>query len=406
MQAWQLRCTIFWLPKIKRPRRVDWLKEAVDAYNWAKKNTKSGDENKKFDFLFLKDVRAYAAVALYRATGETKFHDQFITDATGSLTGSSIDGGRKDLVAAAFIYVTMPKNRPTNSPLLNNTKTSILAAADSEVVQPAEKRACRWGGNLSFPMLVGQPTTPMVQVGIMAHALTKSANYLTALQTTADYFLGNNPLSMTWITGVGERHPVQPFHMDWFYSTNPNNVIKGIVPYGPWRVEAFQDQNRGPWFDSWAYKTVFPTDIKTWPGHERWFDQRYGLFASEFTVHQNTVVAATVYGFLTNDKEKKTVVELPSITPTDDFTSASDTQFTVFPNPASSIVSLNVLDKSLIINQIRLLDMSGKYIQTFNFKDTASTIEINVKDYPPALYHLEITFDNGTTVVKKVSISR
>jgi endoglucanase len=389
---------------------VNWLTEAINAYNWAKNNTKSSDEIVKFDER-LKEIRMYAAVALYRASGDKKYHDQFLSEATSEFIGNGLDAGKKDLLYAAWLYVLMPQNRAINTTLFNNIKLGISILADNEVVASSNSRACRWGGNTYFPMLVGQATTPMVEIGVMAYVANrttnalKAATYLSALHTTSDYFLGCNPLNMTWITGVGDRYPEQPFHMDWFYSTNPNNVIKGIVPYGPWLAESYQEQNKGPWFGSWANKTVYPSNINNWPGHERWFDQRYGLPMCEFTVHQTTIASSFVYGFLTKDKENKTIVEIPVATPTEDVVEKWDNRISVFPNPTSSILNIGLSDNSLIVKQVNLLDVSGKYIKILSFKNTQNIIEVNVKDCASSLYLLEIKLDNGVSVVKKVSIT-
>jgi endoglucanase len=390
---------------------VNWLTEAVNAYNWAKNNTKTGDETERFGAFKLKEIRAYAAVALYRASGDRKYHDQFLNDVRTELTGNSLDGGRKDLAYAAWLYMLMPQNRVKDATVFNNAKSGISTLADNELLSTSESRACRWGGNLYFPMLIGQATTPMVQSGVMSYLVnkttntTKAAACLSALHTTSDYFLGCNPLNTTWITGVGERHPLQPFHMDWFYGVNPNNVIKGIVPYGPWRVESYQERDKGPWFGSWAYKTIYPSDIANWPGHERWFDQRYGLPLCEFTIHQNNIVAAFVYGFLTKDKETKTIVELPEITPTDEASEALSDKISLFPNPASSTLNLAISDKNWVVKDINLLDLTGKLVKSLSFKNVQDLIEVNIKDCPTRIFLLEIKLETGVTVVKKVSIA-
>jgi endoglucanase len=391
---------------------VNWLNEAINAYNWAKNNTKNGDETVRFGDYKLKDIRMYAAVSLYRASGDKKYHDQFAGEATTEFTGNGFDSSKRDLNYAAYIYMLMPQNRATTTTIANNIKIGITILADNEVVSSSNSRACRWGGNTYFPMLVGQATTPMVQIGVMAYLVNKTTNaakaaaYLSALHTTSDYFLGCNPLNTTWITGVGERYPEQPFHMDWFYGSNPNNVIKGIVPYGAWIAPTAPVQNNGPWFGSYVHKTIYPTDIKVWPGHERWFDQRYGLPMCEFTVHQTTITAAYVYGFLTKDKETKTVVELPISTPTDDLSEILNDKVSVFPNPSTSTIYLDIFDKKWVVKNINLLDLTGKLVKNLTFKNEQNLIEINVKDCPSSLYLLEIKLETGVSVVKKVAISQ
>ena len=99
---------------------------------------------------------------------------------------------------------------------------------------------------------------------------------------------------MPFITGVGPRHPVHPFHMDAWYNGKPT-VHEGIVPYGQWRKD--KDRGDGPWDAAWPHKTVHP-GIDAWPGNERFFDNRCSPLTSEFTIHQTTGPSAAFYALL------------------------------------------------------------------------------------------------------------
>jgi hypothetical protein len=105
--------------------------------------------------------------------------------------------------------------------------------------------------------------------------------------------LGTNALNMTWVTGLGPRHPVHVFHMDAWYN-GKGRMHPGIIPYGPWRA---QGPPQGPWSIEWPHQYVYPT-IEQWPGNERWWDNRNSPLNSEFTVHQNAGPAAAIFGFL------------------------------------------------------------------------------------------------------------
>ena len=122
----------------------------------------------------------------------------------------------------------------------------------------------------------------------------RARRYLATLETTCDYFLGCNALNMTWVTGLGPRHPVEVFHMDAWYN-GKGRPHPGIIPYGPWRKD--HDVGQGPWDAAWAYKTLYPP-IDAWPGNERWFENRCSPLNSEFTIHQNTAPTAALFGVL------------------------------------------------------------------------------------------------------------
>jgi hypothetical protein len=49
---------------------------------------------------------------------------------------------------------------------------------------------------------------------------------------------------------------------------------------------------------AWAFKSIYPSTVTNWPGHERWFGNYTSPMNAEFTVHQNTILNAVVYGFL------------------------------------------------------------------------------------------------------------
>lgn len=228
---------------------------------------------------------------MFALTGEKAYEDQLSRDTT-SITPTSEVWDANVFPLAAYL---MAPQHPTG-PLAARFRAAILHTAESGVAT-AEKRALRWAGAWGMPMLVGQQTTPMVEPVIVAYAISTGAErskYRGVLTTTADYFLGTNPLNMTWVSGLGPRNPVRAFHMDSWYR-NPPALNAGIVPYGIWRKD--RDLGQGPWDHDWANKSVYPK-IDAWPGGERWFSNQCSPMASEFTVWQNIAPSACLYGVL------------------------------------------------------------------------------------------------------------
>jgi hypothetical protein len=180
-------------------------------------------------------------------------------------------------------------------------KGAIMATAEQRFTS-IEQRACRYGDNIWMPMLVGQGTTPRVFELMMGHFLSKdfspskTNSYMAGLFTTADYFLGCNPLNMAYVTHLGVRYPERVMHLDSWYSKT-GEIIPGITPYGPWKDDGATPAT-GPWDIHWPYKTLYPDGINNWPGHERWFNNYTTPMNAEFTVHQNTILSAVVYGYL------------------------------------------------------------------------------------------------------------
>lgn len=274
---------------------IDWKKEAVEAYTWAKNNTKAGDEGKHS----LKEIRAFAAASLYRITKDQNYHQQLTQDVADIGSSTYL---RDEARWAPYIYTSMPDTITIDNQLYAKLKGAVLYTADN-IVNVASGRACRFGGDYSMPMLVGQATTPWVFEVMMGYKLSggdqaKATTYLDCIFTTADYFLGCNPLNTTWVTGLGIRQPHRLFHMDSWYN-GKGEMVPGLTPYGPWRVESYST-GQGAWDLKWPHKSIYPADIKTWPGHERWFGNYTCPLNAEFTIHQNTIFNAAVFGFLSS----------------------------------------------------------------------------------------------------------
>jgi endoglucanase len=284
---------------------IDWLQEAKSAYTWAMMHAPSNSTCHGFD---IRHLRMYAAASLYKMTSDSSYHEQFLADFK-SLGISEGDHELTDTKAyGIWQYCMLPEGLLTDKKIYSTAISAIESTATYQLLSPSlEQRACRWGGNFWFPMLVGQATTPMINEGIMGYAFLKNSKpslafeYKTVLHNTADYFLGNNPLNMTWITGLGEKYPKGIFHLDSWYSSS-GGVRLGIVPYGPWK----KDNNGafGPWRNEWAALTTYP-DYNTFPGHERWFDQRTAPLSGEFTIHQTNLSSAFLYGALAGRSFKR-----------------------------------------------------------------------------------------------------
>jgi|GEM_PF-626263 len=275
---------------------INWQKEAGEAYTWASNNTKTGDETKHS----LKEIRAYAAASLYRITEEAAYHQQFKTDVAAVNASTYL---RDEARWAPYIYTGMPDSIAFDNTLYEQLKAAVVFTANS-VANVASGRACRYGGDYNMPMLVGQATTPWVFEAVMGYKLTKNTDpaaaqkFLGCVFTSADYFLGCNPLNTTWITGLGIRQPDRLFHMDSWYN-GKREMSPGITPYGPWRVESYSS-GQGAWDLKWPHKSIYPADINSWPGHERWFGNFTCPLNAEFTIHQNTIFNAAIFGFLCN----------------------------------------------------------------------------------------------------------
>ncbi len=281
--------------KVTDPERVDWVREARESYAWAVKNARTTETAAEMPH------KAYAAANLYRVTGLQSYEEDLV---------KSTDAIQKDVsvwaedayscMAAALDGGVKPFSASVRERLMG---ALVQTAKDSAIIAPS-RRALRWGGNFSFPLLVGQHTTPWMLEAIVVYAAVRKSDpalarqLLTSLYTTADYFLGTNALNQTWITGVGHRSPTHIFHMDAWYN-GKGKYHPGLIPYGIWRWEG--KLGEGPWSQFWAHRFIYPASQDQWPAGEMWFSNRCSPMGSEFTVHQNIGPAAAFYGFLTGE---------------------------------------------------------------------------------------------------------
>jgi len=276
------------------PEGINWPLEAAQAFAWASTNTLAGDQTNN-NPVSLKFPRAYAAAALFRITNDPAYETQFAADESAVTATTVLSQGEASF--PVLLYALGGGVAQQNASLRNRMRSAVLATADEYGVNTAAKRSLRWGGNFWMPMLAGQQTTPAILELAVGYAVARLSNpskafqYLGILHTTCAYFLGNNSLNMTWVTGLGPRHPNQVFHIDaWCVGYHP-----GIIPYGPWRTET----GSPTWVTDhdWPNLTVYPA-IENWPGNERWFDNRWSPMNSEFTIHQNVGPAAAIFGLL------------------------------------------------------------------------------------------------------------
>lgn len=284
---------------------VNLITEAEEAFAWASapenQPTKTNNYNMTVD-----NFRAYAAASLYRLTGKEEYNTIAKTEIEKALAAATFTNDNR---WGVYSYL-LSDNKTTDKNLVSQLTQKVISTAINNGVQSAEKRAARWGGIFDFPMIIGQATTPAVFETLIAACLTQSKEFKDVVHTTADYFLGTNPLHTTWATGVGPRAIKSGFHLDTRYCNNWK-LYPGFIPYGPaslnydynpftWVIDGVTMQGgAGPWNKHWHNFSMFPL-VQNWPGHERWCENIHAPQSSENTVHQNTVFGAVTYAFVNN----------------------------------------------------------------------------------------------------------
>jgi endoglucanase len=248
------------------------------AMTWAQAHPESSTVEKGRD-LFL----AWAAAELYSTTGDEIFNEAFKRlFQAGAM--KKIDWKLFQVAPICQWSYLVCKQAGVDAAIQQELKTAALARADA-IVKDTEAPAYRVGrgaadrgngwGNLNGG---GRWADPCLR----AYFLTLDRKYLDAACLNADFQLGANPLSKTFLTGLGARFPEHPEISEFLY-THPHRTgatVKGITVYGLTTDEP-------PW-----YPTI--------PAWRRWRDLGNGgaEVSSEFTITETIGASAMLYSVL------------------------------------------------------------------------------------------------------------
>ena len=265
-----------------------YLDSALAAMEWAEANLSTvPPDDGDIDI-----QRAIAAVSLYRATGDERWHDLFrqlspltnSTDPEPCVLATSCESNWR--------YATLPAELGRDD-VRQNAIDSIVDIAD-QLLFVGESTAFGWtpeGPNIQLIWSNG-PSIPH-SVGIMrAFLLTGDQRYRDQAVRNASFSLGGNPAGITYITGIGTENPRQPLLVD--QRNSDLEIWPGTPIYG-----IFTSWQLPDWYLNFFLRDAGATpDPAGWPTLHSFADQ--GVFAghSEFTVQQSHGEAIWTFGAL------------------------------------------------------------------------------------------------------------
>ena len=256
------------------------ISQAERVYKWAAENMREGDEDK------VDEYRMRAAAWLFRYTGKEEYHRQFLND---------YKNGVKD--EFAFYSYMLNRHPDVNATIQNELKFDMYALANKRL-EAGKKRAERWANfDMNGFHRVGGASTPYIFPLVFTYGFTGIQEYLDYAYTTADYFMGGNPINKVYVTGLGESHTETLLHLDsWFDGVDP--MVPGIVPYGLHTYGKWMDSGSGNVYQPLGnFESCYPS-WQEWPSHEIWFENRYLIIQNEFTVQQTQGPATAAYAYL------------------------------------------------------------------------------------------------------------
>lgn len=255
-----------------------YTQSARRALAWAQAHPEWGTVTLGRD-LFL----AWAAAELYSTTGDETFNQAFkrLCEA-GAM--KKIDWKLFQVAPICQWSYIVCKQAGVDAAIQQELKTMALERADA-IVKDTEAPSYRVGrgaaargngwGNLNGG---GRWADPCLR----AYFLTGARKYLDTACLNADFQLGANPLSKTFLTGLGARFPEHPEISEFLY-THPHrtgNTVKGMTVYG-------LTSDEPQWYPS----------IPPW---RRWRDLGNGgaEVSSEFTITETIGASAMLYSVL------------------------------------------------------------------------------------------------------------
>lgn len=175
----------------------------------------------------------YAASALYRATGEKKYHDKFkeiydkrVTNAAEKMglfqmSGSAVNG------AGTISYLINPNADKTyKASILENLNNSAKYYANKSKRNnygcPTDYNALYWGSNSSIVNYAGACA--------MYDYFSGTNTYDAAVRRINDYILGCNVSTYSFVTGCGEHSVKNPHHRQSMvvYQAVPGMLVGGL----------------------------------------------------------------------------------------------------------------------------------------------------------------------------------
>lgn len=248
------------------------------AFAWAEAHPDTGGLEGGSD-LFM----AWAAAELYGTTGDEAFHATFKrlyqADALKNIHW------KLQRIAPICLWAYIDCRQPGVDPAIRQALRAELIERADAIVKETDLPTYRVGrgpadngngwGNLNGG---GHWADPCLR----AYILTSDRKYLTAACLNADFQLGANPLSKTFITGLGARPPEHPQISEFLYA-RPNrtgSTVKGITVYGLTSDEPKWYPGVPPW--------------------RRWRDLGSGgaEVSSEFTITETIGASAMLYSVL------------------------------------------------------------------------------------------------------------
>ncbi len=245
------------------------------------------------------DARAAAALWLWRATGDNSYHNAFKNNRPSFSTHLYNESdGLGTYLAATYVF-----SPGADAGVVSTYRNEIIGRANDHINKIKNdamrvRKKWDWMGGYTLPTTMALP---------IAYKLTGDTKYRDYHALECDYYLGGNPLNMTWITQFGEKHPTDILHVEARSRWGPRGLGAplGIVPYGPAAYYRAGEPTSWCGQTATAQNSCYPSHSE-WSIAELWFEWPAIVCNNEYTVHQTVGPSIFAYGGLCADRVTST----------------------------------------------------------------------------------------------------
>ncbi|MCU0431433.1 MAG: glycoside hydrolase family 9 protein [Cytophagaceae bacterium] len=373
------------------------INAAVKAWKWARRNPsiryiqsqmanpaintgEYGDANFSDEF-------HWAAMELYITTKV----DSFYTLA-GALPTLNVPGWG-DVKTLAYISLTLHKKNLTSIADTVTIKNRLLSLANglrsrslnSAYQIPMTDSDFYWGSN------GGAANQGVILLSVFE--FTRDSSYLRAALSSLDYLLGRNATNFCFVTGFGNKSPVNIHHAT-SGADNVSDPIPGLLAGGP-NTDAQTDCGAAV-YPSSTFKALSYTDSYC------------SYSTNEVAINWNAPLTFLSMGMEAVLKGIKASAPNVTVSPTDIATIQEITEviapsdlaraLVVYPNPSAGLV---MVSSAIELDQIRLLNAQGMVLATLEL--TSNSASFDVSSLPAGLYYVQVE-RNGISYHQKLMV--
>jgi hypothetical protein len=295
--------------KFDEAKATEYLERSIKAWQFLKRHPdpipKSGFRNPPGnttgEYSDPEDIdnRLWAAAELYRTTGESEYGSFFQTWWEHTANKSWGWNDWQHFYSCAYWAYLHSDRNGSDDKIQSEIRRELTKRAD-ELVDRTRTNPYKNAARLDVPEWIGwgsfaQSTKYSFKL-LQAYTVSRDPKYLTSALLNLDTQLGANPLSMSFITGLGKRFPKDPLHHPSIHD-DVKDPVPGIPVFG---VAAHLTNNQPYYIAAQKDENSFPhsnTPMDPYPILRRFIDAHELVPMTEFTIIE-MAVAAGVFNLL------------------------------------------------------------------------------------------------------------